>query len=281
MENPKDKVYAKINLNEGAALQLLALDGHEVIKDLHPLPYADTYASSILFPFANRVKDGIYVFNNKEFQLEANQKQENNALHGLVYNKTFKIIDKNITETSASVVLQYDELKESKGFPYTYSMQLEYVLTKKGINLKVSVKNTDAKAFPFTLGWHPYFSTSNLYKSTVEFSSTKKLVFGDRNITRDIEEVDNVGIFEVKDKQLDDCYILDSDTVVFKTPDFNLAIKASSKENFLQMYTPPKANTIAIEPTTGVSDSFNNKIGLQVLNPNESYSLNWSLEINN
>jgi aldose 1-epimerase len=47
------------------------------------------------------------------------------------------------------------------------------------------------------------------------------------------------------------------------------------------MYTPPKENIIAIEPTTGVSDSFNNKIGLQILKPKEMYNLNWSLEIKN
>jgi aldose 1-epimerase len=147
--------------------------------------------------------------------------------------------------------------------------------------LEVSVQNTSAKTFPFTLGWHPYFSSSSLYESTVEFESNQKLILDDRNITTGIETIDSVDVFEVKDKQLDDCFILDSNKIVFKTPDFNLTMKASSKENFLQMYTPPKANTIAIEPTTGVSDSFNNKIGLQVLNPNESYGLKWSVEVTN
>ena len=281
IEDSNNKTYAKINLNEGAALQLLTLSGHEIIKDLHPLPYADTYASSILFPFANRIKDGSYSFEGKDFQFEINQKEENNALHGLVYNKTFKVVDKKSSETSASVILQYDEVNESKGFPYTFAIQLKYTLTKKDLNLSVSIKNTDVKSFPFTLGWHPYFSTSDLYKSTLAFDSNKKLILGDRNITTGIEKIESINIFEVKDKQLDDCYILDSGKTVFKTPDYELTIKASSKENFLQMYTPPKENIIAIEPTTGVSDSFNNSIGLQVLNPNESYELNWSLEINN
>jgi aldose 1-epimerase len=281
IQDSKRETYAKINLNEGASLQVLTLNNHEVIKDLHPLTYADTYASSILFPFANRIKDGAYSFEGKDFQFEANQKEENNALHGLVYNKTFKVIDETNSETSASVILQYSEVNESKGFPYTYTIQLKYTLTKKDLNLSASVKNTDAKSFPFTLGWHPYFSTSDLYKSTLQFDSSKKLVLGDRNITTGVEDVDAIDVFEVKDKQLDDCYILDSGQTVFKTPDFNLEIKASSKENFLQMYIPPKANTIAIEPTTGVSDSFNNKIGLQVLKPNEMYNLNWSVEIYN
>lgn len=281
IENSKDKVYAKIYLNEGASLQELTLNGHAVIIDLEPLLYESTYASSILFPFANRIKDGSYSFNDENQVFEINQKEENNALHGLIYNKAFKVITQNNTNTSASVTLQYDEEKESKGFPYTYAIQLKYTLTKKKLSLNVSVKNTDSKAFPFTLGWHPYFKSSDLYTSKVVFDSRKKLVFGDRNITTGVEDIDAVGVFEIKDKQLDDCYILDSNNIIFKTPDFDLEIKASSKETFMQMYTPPKANIIAIEPTTGVSDSFNNKIGLQVLNPRESYGLEWSVEITN
>ena len=66
----------------------------------------------------------------------------------------------------------------------------------------------------------------------------------------------------------------------FNTPKYQLIISASSENTFLQAYTPPKLNSIAIEPTTGVSDSFNNKIGLQILNANESYDVTWNLKIN-
>jgi len=58
-----------------------------------------------------------------------------------------------------------------------------------------------------------------------------------------------------------------------------LSLKSSEDDSYLQLYTPSQKNTIAIEPTTGVSDSFNNGIGLKTLNPNESYSINWSLKI--
>ena len=72
-----------------------------------------------LFPFANRIKDGLYSFNEIEYQLEINQKEENNALHGLVYNKPFKVINKEVSDNEASIKLEYEELNESKGFPYT------------------------------------------------------------------------------------------------------------------------------------------------------------------
>ena len=279
IENPKKSSYAKIYLKLGASLQELKLKGQTVIEDLHPLTYNNTYTSSILFPFANRIKDGAYSFDGNSFKFEINEKGNNNALHGLVFNKTFQIIAQETSEDFASVKLLYIEENESLGFPYTYSIQVEYTLKVDALDINVLVTNTDTKTFPFTIGWHPYFSCSDLFKSTVNFDSNKQITFDERGITNGSMDINNESGFEVKDKQLDDCFILNSGKTQFNTPDYSLLINASSKENFLQIYTPLRTNTIAIEPTTGVSDSFNNKIGLQTLKPNETYNVTWNVKL--
>ncbi len=269
--------YAKICLEQGANLQELYIDTTPIIKDLSPLTYADTYASSLLFPFANRIKDGLYTFNEKKYQLDINQKEENNALHGLVYNKTFHLLEHDISDMHASIKLGYEEKEKSKGFPFTYRIELFYVFTKNNLSLNISVKNTDVDPFPFTLGWHPFFYSTNLHTSYLEFDSSKKTVSNSNMITIGMEDLISEGRFEIKDKQLDDCFVLDTNTILFNTPDYQLEMTASSKHTFLQMYTPNRS-FIALEPTTGVSDSFNNKIGLQVLNSGETYSLDWAIK---
>ncbi|MDB2462719.1 aldose 1-epimerase [Algibacter sp.] len=275
----KDHILGKIHLNDGASVQELTLNGHAIIQSLAPLPYDVSYASSILFPFANRIKDGVYNFNNTEYQFEINQKEENNALHGLVYNKTFQIIESNTNEDSASITLEYIEENESIGFPYAYKIQLKYTFTKTNLELSVSVKNTDTKAFPFTLGWHPYFISDNLHDSVLIFDASEKLIIGDRNITTGIEALKTFEFLKIENRKLDDCWILDSNNIEFKTPKYKLTISSSAKNIFLQAFTPSKLNTIAIEPTTGVSDSFNNNIGLKTLNPNQTYTIIWNLKI--
>ncbi|OAD45326.1 aldose 1-epimerase [Polaribacter atrinae] len=281
VKNTENTVFGKIYLNEGASLQELTLGGNAIIQDLHPLTYDSTYASSILFPFANRIKDGKYSFNNEDFQLEKNQKEEQNALHGFVYNKTFKVIDKEASATNAKITLEYNENLRNDGFPYTYSIQVTYIFTNDGLDLSVTVRNTDAKTFPFTLGWHPYFISDNLAESSLNFDCDQKLIIGDRNITTGSETVNSIINLDIEKKQLDDCWGLNSDKVQFKTPKYQLNFQSSVKDNFLQAYTPPRLNTIAIEPTTGVSNSFNNKIGLQTLDPNDKYSIVWKINIIN
>ena len=62
IKNHDNSLYGKIYLDRGASLQELMLNNQVIIGDLSPLTYDVTYASSILFPFANRIKDGIYTF---------------------------------------------------------------------------------------------------------------------------------------------------------------------------------------------------------------------------
>lgn len=279
ISNSDNLSFAKIYLDSGASLQELTLNGHAIIQDLSPLSYSNTYASSILFPFANRIKDGVYNFEGKTYQFEANQKEENNALHGLVFNKTFHVTQQNANEKWASITLEYNEPEKIDGFPYSYHIKLEYTITTTNLDLKVTIKNTDTKAFPFTLGWHPYFTSEDLKSSTIDMYSTKKLIMDHRNIATDIEDITPVRSFKIENKQLDDCWILNSGDVYFNTPKYKLYIGSTGKNNFLQAYTPPRLNTIAIEPTTGVSNSFNNKIGLDILKANETYSIKWNLKI--
>ena len=279
VEHAENKMYAKIYLNQGASLQELTFNGHAIIRDLSPLTYNNTYASAILFPFANRVKDGEYTFEGSVFKLETNQKEEHNALHGLVYNKTFEVVDAKSGADAALLTLQFNEINKAQGFPYTYNIQITYVFRKDSLALHITVKNTSAEAFPFTLGWHPYFYSENLYESEICMDSTQKLVMGERNITTGVNETNTKKPLKIEDRQLDDCWILDHDEVLFRTPKYNLQFNASGNNNFLQVYTPPKANTIAVEQTTGVSDSFNNKIGLEVLRPNEVHAIEWQIKI--
>lgn len=270
--------FAKILLNHGASLQELTLKNNILIEDLNPLKYSNTYASSILFPFANRIENGVYNFEGQSHQFIINEEDKNNALHGLVYNKTFEVSEIIKNESFALVKLIYNEHNQSIGFPFTYSIQLEYMLSKNKLELKVSIVNSSDKTFPFTLGWHPYFISKNLSESHLKFNSSTKLVFDDRMITSKTETVET-SFIKIENKQLDDCWFLDDTKVIFETPDYDLKILSTEKNSFLQAYTPPRKNTIAIEPTTGVSDSFNNKIGLKTLKPKETYQITWTLKL--
>ena len=272
---------AKIILNQGASLQELTLNAIPLIQDLHPLKYQKTFASSILFPFASRVEDGQYSFEDEQYQIEINELDRNNALHGFVYDKEFQVIHQELEPNIASITLEYNETKLTKGFPFNYKIQLEYILQNDLLELKVKVLNTSNKTFPFTIGWHPYFTSSDLYNSILKFDSDTKVLFDKGLITLDTEMYNSNSEIKIEDKKLDDCYFLNSNTIEFDTPNYKINLISNSEDSFLQVYTPPKENVIAIEPTTGISNSFNNKIGLKTLEPNKEFAISWQVRVTN
>jgi len=281
LSSSKGDSLARICLEEGGRLDVLTLNNMYLITDNKSFKYKDSFASAILFPFANRVNNGKYAFEGKLYSLDCNEVDNNNALHGLVYNKTFEVIKKQITSDFALIELQYKAVDISAGFPFKYNISITYKLSHKGLNLKLKVENKDNKSFPFTLGWHPYFLSADLYNSSINFESKTEVESDSKMITKGTKLFKTPMPFQIKNSKLDNAYVLENNKLLFITPNYKMCITSSAKENYLQLYTPNISNLIAIEPTTGVSDSLNNKMGLQTLESGTSYTVEYLLNLEN
>jgi aldose 1-epimerase len=277
--NKKIALKAVINLNEGARLKTLTLNKIPLITQDKNSNYKDSYASAILFPFANRIKNGNYNFKNKSYQLNCNESKRNNAIHGLVYDKTFELKKIKIKKNSIYISLIYKEKKTTKGFPFKYNIKATYIFSKKNAHLKIDIKNKSSESFPFTLGWHPYFNSSNLYNSSLVFKALEKIIFDENLITKKIVKNDTLMPVQIKKTQFDDCFITQDNKVAFTTPNYILTLQTNPSNKYFQIYNPKDSNNIALEFMSGVSNSFNNKIGLQELNPNKTYSTSYVLNI--
>lgn len=270
---------AVINLNhQGGRLQSLVFRDKNILLDLEHKPYEQSFAGSILFPFANRINGGKYEFQNKTYTLDCNEQGRNNSIHGLVYNKKFEIKSIKEKEDYAEAILGYEDQNPPEGFPYPYSIELIYKLSEKELSLKVGIKNTGQHAFPFTLGWHPYFYCDDFDKSFLSFNSDKIVLMNQDMIALGVNEKHIENPFSLKDKKLDDCFVLKGREIEFYTTQYKVEIQGHPKSNFFQIYTPPNENRIALEPMTGVSDSFNHKKGLHVLKSDEHQSETWTIK---
>jgi len=135
----------------------------------------------------------------------------------------------------------------------------------------------DKKPFPFTLGWHPYFMSSELDNSSLNFKSNTKFLFDNQQIISGKTTINETMPHSLKNVTLDDAYSLEENSIEFSIPLYEIKIESSSRGNLLQLYTPNQYNCIAIEPMTGACDSFNNKIGLQMLESGNNYKVEWKV----
>ncbi|WP_420573197.1 aldose 1-epimerase [Kordia sp.] len=271
---------ASINLNEGGRLFDVKVNDSTIISEYENFPYQHSSASAILFPFANRIKDGTYTFEGKTYQIPCNEVEKNNAIHGLLYTRAFEIFDKSTTAETATITLQYKHDGSSEGFPFPFNFFVTYVLTETALNVQLKVTNTGTKTFPFTIGWHPYFNSENLYESTINFNCEEEYTTtDDRSITNGTKPHTLQMPFQLKNHSFDTAFKLRDNEIGFATPTYKVKITGIASKNYVQFYTPKDKSIIAIEPTVGLSDSFNNGIGLQTLSANKTYEISWNVEV--
>ena len=241
--------------------------------------YANTYKSSILFPFPNRIEDGAYEFRGTTHQLHVNEVSVNNTIHGLVYNKEFQITSMASDDNRTTIELTYTSDGLSPGFPFIFELKLIYTISANGsLNLRFEVANQGNLPFPYGMGWHPYFCTDNLNDASFSFSSKDFYACNNRSIPFNTKDSELPEEFTLEDKTFDDAFSLDNARCDFNTDRYNLSLDFKYPEGtYLQVYTPPLRKSIAIEPMTCVANSFNNQIGFSELNPGDSDT--WRIDL--
>lgn len=273
------KTCAVVCLDQGGRLSELLLKGEQLLADFDHSTYKDNYASSVLFPFVNRVKNGKYSFGGVDYQLACNDVALNNALHGLVYDKQFTLSDSTATSDSASVTLIYEAAGDCPGFPFAYRIALTYTVSDEIFSLKVEVTNTGNESFPYGIGWHPYFLTPDLFNSNLVFECKEQFKVDHQQIPDGTTPFTEAMPFQIGDSKLDDGYILENNQIAINTPNYKLVIESSSPETYLQVYTPDVLNVIAVEPQTAAPDCLNNEMGLEILDPGHNTEVCWNLRI--
>lgn len=279
-----NRISCKIFPNLGGSLQELSVDNIDIIEgitiDQKGLEdYRKSFKSSILFPFPNRIKDGRYVYGEKTYQLETNDNDFNNAIHGLVHDQSFTFHKELNDPEKARLELKYRADGSHPGFPFACELHLVYTFSNKGeVNLSFEVINTGYQSFPFGLGWHPYFISRNLSESTLSLEAKDHFVCRERMIPEEKEEAVIGAEFLLEDLTFDDGYSLVGPKCSLETPDYQLSLDfETGAESYLQIYTPPHRRSIAIEPMTCIADAFNNGIGLETLDPGQHYE--WSINM--
>jgi aldose 1-epimerase len=240
------------------------IDGYSNLQVLEN-EIADSFKSCKLSPFACRIPAGVYTFNNHDYKLQTNR-SDGSSIHGLLFNKRFKLMDQIYDDNQASVRLRYDYEKTDNGYPFVYSCEILYTLqTGNMLQVQTTILNRGHQSIPLVDGWHPYFTLGGMIDEwMLQFNASSMLEF-DENLVPTGREIPFTKFLEkqsLKGIDLDNSFVLDKD--------FKSAACTLLNPTNLQIYTPPGRKSIAIENLSGAPNCFNNKIGLIVLPAGES-----------
>lgn len=267
----------------GGCLLSLQLMGEELL-DGYQTPQEVDFdrwgKSGVLYPFPNRLDRGQYEWQGKRYQFPINDGATDNALHGFGMDRPLKVQQFKLYAEQAKVQMvgQYDGGLDY--YPFSFQFELAFRINTKGIFMvEMALRNTGTQNLPAGLGWHPYFKLSPKIEDTQLLLPPVQMVgINDRMIpTGKHYEYDE---FEqrrpIGSTVLDNCFILPQKTVETSVHLWNGSghlrywqETGPGKFNYLQLFTPPMRESIAIEPMTCNVDAFNNSDGLANLAPGE------------
>ena len=251
---------------------------------------SSSYKSAKLSPFVCRIAQGKYAFEKQSFEFQ-NKFNDGSAIHGILYNKPFRVLEKIISEEKASVLLGYEYRGDDPAYPFDYNIQIRYTLNKGGrLSLVSTLENKSPRRIPMADGWHPYFSLEGKVDDwLLSFHSTQNLVFDDKLIpTGQLRQVEKFYAPRlIGNEFFDHCFLLEEEpgvpAVELENPANGLHLRLFPDQHypFLQIYTPPDRNSIAIENLSAAPDAFNNGLGLLIMEPGEiqSFHVLYQLEL--
>ena len=259
-------------LHDGALMNLV--DHYSDANDFKKNVETKGFKSAKLSPFVCRLQNGQYFFNQSTYKIEKFY-LDKNALHGLIYDAVFIVIKQTATNESATVTMKHEYRGEDKGYPFKYDCIISYELKKENaLTLTTEIINKEEGAIPVADGWHPYFTFgSSINDLQLEFQSKEMLEFNDELIpTGKLFPYQEFGsLKKISEHFFDNCFTINfaecQPMLVLRDAikKMQLEIYPDKSYPYLQIYTPPHRQSIAIENLSAAPDAFNNGMGLQVL----------------
>ncbi|MDC6367323.1 MULTISPECIES: aldose 1-epimerase [Flavobacteriaceae] len=235
--------------------------------------------NDILFPFPNRLKGGVYQYGGKKYTFPINEIERNNSIHGFIRDHDFT--QKNIQVLNDAVNMAFSYTFHGEPYyPFPFNFEVSYHIKNDYFRIAFSIKNTGNGKMPFGLGWHPYFVLKGNEKIKIP-GVTEYLV--DNNFIPTGNTLDFESKYFVPDNTFYNATFkaLDVKKPIYKifSKDDVIELRCSENFGFLQLYTPPDQQTVAIEPMTCCIDAFNNGIGLMELKPLEVFEGNIEIKL--
>jgi aldose 1-epimerase len=279
----------------GASLLELTLSGNKLIEQAAP-SRPELYAGVVMVPWSGRIAAGKWIdADGAERSLAINEPARNNALHGLVYDKSFEV--KKSTASSVELVI---DIAATDGYPHALRLAVSYELEDGELYASFAVKNLSVAKAPFSIGFHPYLATAwadaplQLQVSAESVLELNENMIGiGKTKVSDVEKDLRNGKVLNEVKLDDDFTDLDfvhglATTRLLTASGSGLEVWQEDVFKHTVIYTPEQFPTaagsiqaIAIEPSSSEVNAFNTKQDLLVLSPGETRSGSWGIRLVN
>ncbi|HTS21971.1 MAG TPA: aldose 1-epimerase [Casimicrobiaceae bacterium] len=276
----------------GGAIAAYEWNGAAVLRRAGPgaLSRGDVrgLASYPLIPFSNRIAQATLRWRGAEYALARYLPGHPHAIHGNGWQRAWEVVERSARH--AVLELAHDAAgPRALEWPFAYRARQSFELARDALALCLAIENTGKGAFPFGLGWHPFFPRSSATR--LAFDATGVWRTDATQLPVRFEPVPAPWSFSapraIGATALDHCFAGWRPPARLRWPETGIAasIAADAACSYLFVYVPPGADYLAVEPVTHMTDAFNRadagaaETGTRVLAPGESFSCTMRISI--
>jgi aldose 1-epimerase len=278
----------------GAGLRSYEKSGRDVIDGYGENEMAVAGRGQVLIPWPNRLEGGAYEFGGKRYQLPLTEPTAGNAIHGLV-----RWVPWRVGVREADRVVMEHALHPQPGYPFSLALSVEYALSDGGLGVTTTATNVGSESCPYGSGAHPYLTVGTETVDTVLVHAPGRtmLEVDDRGIPVGVTPVEGTA-FDFRSSRaigatkLDNAYTdLERGAdglarVELRHPEEETSVSLWLDESYgyLELFTgdsQPSVNrrSLAVEPMTCPPNAFRTGEGVRVLEPGESTTSQWGIEV--
>lgn len=284
---------ARAVINEtGAALRQLSVEEVELVPRYADDTAPPFFCGAVLAPWPNRIRDGRWTHRGRQLQLEITEPELGNALHGLLYDSPYRLIER----TRSSIRLGA-QINPRPGYPFRLDTEVTYALTAEGLAVNHRLHNTGSDRTPVALGAHPFLAIGEVptEQLTVTISAARHLDVDSRQIPVgstvvagtdwDLRTGRTVSTLRLDDTWTDLAMTGGGSTHVLAAPDGRaVSLWADAQFGYVHVFITREfpcgdrpITAVAIEPMTAPANALNSGAGLRWLPPGDSWSLSWAI----
>lgn len=285
---------ARVVVTEVAAgLREYTVNGQDVVE-----PYAADVQrpkgnGAVLVPWPNRVRDGAWTYQGATQQLALTEPARRNAIHGLLRFAPYRESARSESAVTLSATV-FPQL----GYPFHLGTSVTYELGADGLTVTHRIENRGAEAAPVAVGAHPYLRIGDVPSSdlVLTVAADTHIDVDDRMNPVGQSPVDGTALDlrggrRIGDLDLDDGFadvrMRDGrvEHSVAAADGRTVTLWGDEHMRFVQAFTPHRypardgsvRQAVAIEPMTAPANALNSGIGLNWLEPGDTWTVSWGI----
>lgn len=266
------------------------------VLDPYPLQdICDGGRGTPLIPWPNRLADGRYHFEGRDYQVALSEPESHNAIHGFLRWRPWRASEHERDRVAMTVALHPDE-----GYPFALAVRIEYSLGDDGLAVLTTATNIGEMACPYGAGQHPYLSPGEGLIDGCELrvpARTRILTDEERKLPVGRAPVEGTAYDfrtprRLGDLQLDLAFtdlIRDeagrANTTLRGADGARVELWTDERYPFVELYTGDglsdarRRRGLGVEPMTCAPNAFQSGDGLVRLAPGESHAARWGVRL--